>query len=374
MRKLETELAEVTAETMRVHTRIGVSIDPRFAPVSYEDARRWAEPPGVNGIGPRIDESVRPIVLDVERSPEGDHDPIYEAILAGRETPAETPDEKRKRERRERDQRRREAKKREQEAGADPQRLGGLPVANGTIAPLEEILEAESRADALTCEDLGHKPPWTSDDLDAVLLHALGRSGAVAILWPKLIKQGATNDDIRHVISLIWPTHGRQFIPPDQGGGKHGYTIQATHAGAGMLWVGPFRGPGHEATLYGERLIHRIRDVLEIPTPTEAARLARKPASDSVASTPPANVLSRNSQPATRNSSTHVPMPADGWDSASLANAAEDLGCEPKALTECLACRAVSAAWASGVCPACGANEEGKAPAKRRSKRKGVRT
>ena len=105
--------------------------------------------------------------------------------------------------------------------------------------------------------------------LETELLHAVA-----GMEWQELIDEGAVNVQIRAKLEEIWPRHGRTFVPPDQSGGKTGYTITG-QGGCPVFWLGAFKGPGHPADLAGDKLASRIRELLEIPTPAEAAKRAK---------------------------------------------------------------------------------------------------
>lgn len=194
-------------------------------------------------------------------------------------------------------------------------------------------------------------PPWTSADLEHELRHALkfraGSSASQPDPWKRLIAEGATNEQIGAALHLIWPRE-RFFFAPPQTGGKLGYTIQNTALPGGhFFWLGAFRGPGHKATLSGSALIHRIRTVLEIPTPTEA----RKKAQDSFRE-PTVKAEPADSQKAEL--TDFVPEPFQGeWDEASIKNALEDLGMLlPTQAVMCSGCKAIRPRWGK-ICPDC---------------------
>jgi hypothetical protein len=254
-----------------------------------------------------------------------------------------------KQKRRERDARRKERA----EAGRDRQAIGtSLPRDDDDDVHLDDQVEqrlAAIDAEANESEPAGDLDPaargvlldpaargvlsWTSSDLERELFHALTHrigSGGEAT-WAELRKLGATIEDIRLKLAATWPRHGKTFVPASESGGKHGYTI--TIGGTiPYFWLGPFRGPGHKATLAGTQVTDRVRTVLEIPTPAAVA----KAAGGRPVAAPP----------------SYRTVPDDGWDEASIKNAADELEARAAELRMCLNCEAV---WGppSSTCPSC---------------------
>lgn len=226
------------------------------------------------------------------------------------------------------------------------------PAANAAIDRLGQLLDGQDPSRGLNGQQADSSlPPWTSADLEHELRHALqfrrGSSASLSDPWKLLIAEGATNERIGAALNLIWPRE-RFFFAPPQTGGKLGYTIQSTALPGGhYFWLGAFRGPGHKATLSGSALIHRIRTVLEIPTPTEA----RKKAQDSFRE-PTVKAEPADSQKAEL--TDFVPEPFQGeWDEASIKNALEDLGMLlPTQAVMCSGCKAIRPRWGK-ICPDC---------------------
>lgn len=189
------------------------------------------------------------------------------------------------------------------------------------------------------------KLTWTSEDVDHELTHALlsWRSGTVA-QWAALIADGATNEDIRLELQRVWPGN-RVFIPPSETGGAHGYTIMVQGKDPAW-WIGAYLGHSHRPTLYGTSLFERVRGLLEIPTPSAAAKL--KAAAAPQKREPTSASGTGFAQPP---AAKFVAEPEGGWDSASIANAADDLGVGRDDLAICSQCR--GARGHGGKCP-CG--------------------
>jgi hypothetical protein len=184
-------------------------------------------------------------------------------------------------------------------------------------------------------------PPWTSADLEAELLHALGQNNVWAAkdrpLWQRLMQEGATNEQIGAMLNQLWP-RSRRFTGPEISAGKTGYTNQATGLPGGQyFWLGAFRGPGHKATLSGTALISRVRGVLEIPTPTEAQKRAQ--ATFAVTHTV--------------GGPTHMPKPTGGWGATTLEIGLGNLGIELMSQAVfCADCGALRPRY-MGKCPSC---------------------
>ena len=117
---------------------------------------------------------------------------------------------------------------------------------------------------------------WTSADLDHELLHALTHRPDHKLAWEVLIREGATNDRIWAALKDLWD-FSSSWCPPAMSGGKTGHT--AFGGAAPSFTMGQSKGAGR-ATLYGAGLVARIRSVLGIPMPSEAAKKpvkSRKP-------------------------------------------------------------------------------------------------
>jgi len=154
---------------------------------------------------------------------------------------------------------------------------------------IEAVLAAESDADAkpsVLDRIVDHAtgklpelepglPPWTSEDLERELRHALKHRRLPDSRWKTFARDGATTADIRSELCRQWPAV-REHVPPARSGGKLGYTIQCA-SDTPYFWLGSFRGVGHEATLSGSSLVHRIRDVLAIPAPAPPTKADREP-------------------------------------------------------------------------------------------------
>jgi hypothetical protein len=183
--------------------------------------------------------------------------------------------------------------------------------------------------------------PWDSEDLEAELLHALGMNNVWQPedlpAWQRFIEEGATNEQIGATLNQTWP-RSRRFTGPEVSAGKTGYTNQATGLPGGQyFWLGAFRGPGHKATLSGTALVSRVRDVLEIPTPTEAQKRAQ--ATFDVTHTV--------------GGPTHMPKPTGGWGATTLEIGLENLGIELMSLAVfCADCGALRPRYI-GKCPSC---------------------
>jgi hypothetical protein len=200
-------------------------------------------------------------------------------------------------------------------------------------------------------------PPWTSDDLERELLHALGCGGLNAYIgWGSLITGGASDDEINEKLDAIWPPY-RKFVKPGADR-KLGYSI-VCGTSQSVFWLGEFRGPGHRPTLAGKQLVDRIRAVLEIPTPTQARKAAqasfKEPAQDTfrevavragIPMNPPSVSQKKPGGP------VFVAQPPDGWEDADFHNAAEDLATNVNDLAICEKCQAVRNR-AIHPCPSC---------------------
>lgn len=166
--------------------------------------------------------------------------------------------------------------------------------ARGMIPPadVEALPDGGRPARELACEDLGHKRPWTDDELDRLLIHACRTYyPQTREWWEAATIHGALDDAIRDTLLRHWP-QGRVFVGPDQTRQKHGYTI--TRAGSlPCLWVGAYKGPGHKATLAGSALIAAVRRVFDIADPTQGApSAAEKPSRKPAKGRKPAEVAS----------------------------------------------------------------------------------
>lgn len=123
----------------------------------------------------------------------------------------------------------------------------------------------------LTCEDLGHKPPWTDGELDRLLVFAIrDYNKLMRGFWDG--EEPVSDEQIQHFLATWWP-HSRVFIGPDRTGQKHGFTIQRTPL---RFWVGPYLGPNHTPTLTGPELIARVRRVMATDAPSAAEEVALK--------------------------------------------------------------------------------------------------
>jgi hypothetical protein len=184
---------------------------------------------------------------------------------------------------------------------------------------------------------------WTSDDLNEAINYAVYMTEmAERPAWSRMVHDGATNADILSQLEGQWPSHGKRFIGKDETKKSFGFTISCA-GGTPCLWMGAFRGIGHKATLHGERLVRRIREVVVIPTPSQAAKAAKQ----------------TFEHPVTGVTRCAVYRPDDGWDAASVANAAEDLGVPIGRLIECRPCGAIREHGDDQACPYCGSNISG---------------
>jgi hypothetical protein len=184
---------------------------------------------------------------------------------------------------------------------------------------------------------------WTSDDLNEAIDYAVHSTDPSArTAWSRMIHDGATNAEILSQLEGQWPSHGKRFIGKDETKKSFGFTISCA-GGTPCLWMGAFRGIGHKAAIHGEELVRRIRDVIEIPTPSQAAKAAKQ----------------TFEHPVTGVTRCAVYRPDDGWDAASVANAAEDLGVPIGRLVECRPCGAIREHGDDQGCPYCGSTISG---------------
>ena len=218
------------------------------------------------------------------------------------------------------------------------------PAANPALTRLSGMLDSQDPSRNLNGQQTDGLPPWTSEDLERELLHALGDGPRPEIrpCWKRLISDGATIEEIGAALHLIWPSQ-RITVTAKESGGKLGYSIQCARIpGSYYFWLGGFRGVGHKATLSGLDLIDRIRTVLEIPTPTQAQKAAQASFREACINQGiPMNPASVQQKKAGGPRFVMPELPADGWDEAELANAAEDLGLTVAALAVCEKCQAV---------------------------------
>ncbi len=203
--------------------------------------------------------------------------------------------------------------------------------------------------------------PWTSADLDVELFRALTTDQLFApenryqpaTAWAEIRAKGASNDDIRKALEVAWPDHVLTFEPPRTSGGKFGYTTRGGKLPA--FWIGAYRGVKHKATLDGTGLISRVRDLLDLPMPSEARRRAReatRPAREpTIAATG-----SREARASSSDLVPSIPMPEGGWDSGSIANAADDLGVKVADAIRCKSCNEIRVRI-HHPCPRCGSPE-----------------
>jgi hypothetical protein len=214
-------------------------------------------------------------------------------------------------------------------------------------------------------DDPGGLPPWTIDDLDVELKHALESAqwfGDQNVWrrstdWEKLRTAGASAQDIQRVLSLAWPDHVLTFVPPKDSHGKLGYTVRGGKEPA--IWLGAFTGIKHKPTLSGSALLHRVREIEELPMPAEArqrnreeAKLSREAAK---ISREPSVVIpkTREAMAASTDGVPFAPMPEGGWDSASLANECDDMSIRVADALVCDRCHAMRARI-HHPCPSCG--------------------
>jgi hypothetical protein len=199
--------------------------------------------------------------------------------------------------------------------------------------------KAAKTAAPATADDAAER--WTNAEIDRELAHALRGSSE---RWPNDVMNGSTDEEIRANIGSFWPT-SRVFVPPDQSGGKFGYTI-AGGPDYPTLWMGVFKGPGHSATLMTGELVARARRLLCIPLP--------RPAETTPSGGPiPATSKPKRERPAVDD--RHARAPSNGWTRPSLvARAGELLGedGDPKSLILCNTCNALRTT-ACHPCPAC---------------------
>jgi hypothetical protein len=184
------------------------------------------------------------------------------------------------------------------------------------------------------------EPSWVDDDVDRELFHAIANAQ-----WGEMIRGCATNQEIRSKLHDHWPTSARMFVDRHMSGGRHGYTMtcQRNHP---EFWIGAYLGTGHKPVLDGDRLIARIRKLLEIavpPTPADKQPVTRKRQSV---------ITAQGTGFQTPAALKFIPEPVGGWDSASIANAADDLGTNRTTMQFCHECHG---ARANGTaCPDCG--------------------
>lgn len=218
------------------------------------------------------------------------------------------------------------------------------PAADAALDRLGQMLDSQDQSRNLSSQKPDFEagleqattdglPPWTSEDLEAELLHAIRNTA-----WRDLVANGATIEQIANVLEGFWPRHGRQIVPREVSGGKLGYTFNFA-GGVPYFWLGINSGVGRKATLYGSQLIDRIRSILEIPTPTQARKAAQFSFRDiavkqGIPMNPPPSVS--QSHPG---GPRFIQKPAAGWDEAELRNAAEDLHSDFRDLAVCDKCQ-----------------------------------
>jgi hypothetical protein len=247
----------------------------------------------------------------------------------------------RKQRRNERDRRNRERKKAEKSGAAQSANNDADPDADQSTVygETDAPTEPTEAPKGLPPPDDAGKPFWTREDVDDELMHALHYGG---LAWAAIIADGADDAEILRRLRG-WPRGGRVFVPPQTSGGKYGYTIWCVGK-TPTFWVGSYHGLGHKPTLEGPDLVRRVRSLLEIPTPREAAML-REPSKVIAAgtgfTTPEIDVA------------TFIVRPPEGWDSGHLGNAAETLGiARADQIVICKNCEAARAN--TSACPECG--------------------
>jgi hypothetical protein len=233
--------------------------------------------------------------------------------------------------------RERDAKRKEREradlrttstATKPPSWVDGKPELDETEPWPRQVVEKPStylsmhEAIETTPADDAGPPSLATDDIDEELYHALvSRKDD----WLDVITAGATNAEILSFLEGIWPRHGKTFVPREQSGGKTGYTI--TFAGGyPYFWVGTFKGFGHKATYSGTELVAAVRRVLEIPTPSAAAKIAKAPASARETGVSPPSGLTR------------IEKPSEGWNVDTLLEAAKAMGINANEMIVCGKC------------------------------------
>jgi hypothetical protein len=125
------------------------------------------------------------------------------------------------------------------------------------------------------------------------------------------------------------------------------------------FWLGGLKGVGHKATLAGSALISRVRAILDISTPSAAAARAKATFESADGEELRAHVDKIEGLRAGHVKPAAIHPPEGGWDSATVANAAEDLGVTIGQLIECRPCGAIREHGNDQACPYCGSTVSG---------------
>ena len=165
-------------------------------------------------------------------------------------------------------------------------------------------------------------------ELERAVLHAVQSAS-----WDELIDDGATNLQIFEALKQFLKV-GRRIVRPEASGGSFGYTIYVG-AESAYFWLGTDIRPGVKADLSGTTLFQMIRNLLEIPTPAQAAKNTFREAA--IRQGIPMNRPVSQQRPS---APRFVLKPADGWEDAELHNAADDLGIAFNDLAICDKCQA----------------------------------
>jgi hypothetical protein len=147
--------------------------------------------------------------------------------------------------------------------------MDAIAARNGTIAPPPEM-PPERRAEPESLCDLHPPGAWTSDELVIELRHALSQSfgyGDAQVRLLALRDSGATTDQVVEILRKCWPDRPK-FVMADVDHPR-GYACVGGNRPA--FWMGSY-AQSMRPTFEGDALIYRIRGVLGIPTPTEAAK------------------------------------------------------------------------------------------------------
>jgi hypothetical protein len=199
---------------------------------------------------------------------------------------------------------------------------------DATPGPAKTKLPAESKDHAVV----------TEDDVNAELIHAITHNHRTLgpLNWTAEIVHGATNDQIRQRIMSAWTT-SPMFTDRKRSGTREGYTT-ACAGGDPTFWVGARKSTMQPPDLRGAALIGQVRKLLEIPTPHQVSQRANGTAREPV-------IGSEGTGLSAPRKVSWVARPSEGWDSASIAIAARDLGAESaERLAICVKCGAARAA------------------------------
>jgi hypothetical protein len=193
------------------------------------------------------------------------------------------------------------------------------------VAPSGTVGQITARAAKATFRE----PIPTEEVIDAVLRRSLQGTEANALDWDGLAKSGATDWEVREAIARSWPRTLEHWIAED---GLPAFTTRGTDHSA-AIWVGKYRARG-TPTVAGQPLVDRVRRVMGVPVRKERPTFIDLPEVDD----------------------DYV-----GWNQATLAAAASELGASPGDLVVCNRCEAARRKGL-GACPSCRCPEYRLAP------------